>query len=82
MIQLPGQSMQGLQVLFSPESKIPIFESSERNRLHTELWEPWQKLRLFDTDKAMEFLLPFYSNTGRPAMNQPQILRSFILFFF
>ncbi len=36
---------------------------------------------LFDTDKAMEFLLPFYSNTGRPAKNQPQILRSFILFF-
>ena len=65
---------------FLTESK-SHFDSSERNRLHTELWEPWQKLRLFDTDKAMEFLLPFYSNTGRPAMNQPQILRSFILFF-
>ena len=65
---------------FLTESKAH-FDSSERNRLHTELWEPWQKLRLFDTDKAMEFLLPFYSNTGRPAMNQPQILRSFILFF-
>ncbi len=25
--------------------------------------------------------MPFYSNTGRPAKNQPQILRSFILFF-
>lgn len=29
----------------------------------------------------MRFLEPFYSNTGRPAFNQPQILRSFILFF-
>lgn len=66
---------------FLNESKVH-FDSSERMRLHTELWKPWQKLRLFDTDKAMEFLLPFYSNTGRPAKNQPQILRSFILFFF
>jgi len=49
--------------------------------LHTELWKAWQKLRLFNTDKAMEFLLPFYSNTGRPTKNLPQILRSFILFF-
>ena len=58
------------------------FDSSERTRLHTELWKPWQKLRLFNTDRAMEFLLPFYSCTGRPALNQPQILRSLILFFF
>ncbi len=65
---------------FLTESKVH-FDSSERNQLHTELWKAWQKLRLFDTDKAMEFLLPFYSNTGRPAKNQPQILRSFILFF-
>ena len=65
---------------FLNESKIH-FDSSERNRLHTELWNVWQKLRLFNTDKAMEFLLPFYSKTGRPAKNQPQILRSFILFF-
>lgn len=39
----------------------------------------WQKLRLFDTDKAMAFLLHFYSKTGRLAKNQPQILRSFFL---
>ena len=73
------QSMQDYKY-FLTESKVH-FDSSERNRLHTELWKPWQKLRLFDSDKAMEFLLPFYSNTGRPAKNQPQILRSFILFF-
>ena len=73
------QSMQDYKY-FLNESKVH-FDSSERIRLHTELWKPWQKLRLFDSDKAMEFLLPFYSNTGRPAKNQPQILRSFILFF-
>lgn len=65
---------------FLTESKVH-FDSSEKNRLHTELWKAWQKLQLFDTDKAMEFLLPFFSATGRPAKNQPQILRSFVLFF-
>lgn len=64
---------------FLNESKVH-FDSSERTRLHTELWKPWQKLRSFDTDRAMVFLLPFYSSTGRPARNQPQIFRSFILF--
>ena len=57
------------------------FDSSERARLHSELWMPWQKLRLFDMDKAFDVLSASYSNTGRPASNQPQILRSFILFF-
>ena len=64
---------------FLTESKIH-FDFSERNRLHTELWKPQQKLRLFDTNKAVEFLLSFYSANGRPAKNQQQILRSFILF--
>lgn len=73
------QSMKDYKCFFH-NSKVS-FDSSERKRLHTELWEPWQKLWLFDTDKAMAFLLPFYSHTGRPAKNQPQILRSFILFF-
>ena len=58
-----------------------VFDSSERTRLHSELWLPWQKLRLFDTDNAMAFLTPFYSASGRPAINQPQIIRSFVLFF-
>ena len=58
-----------------------VFDSSERHRLHSELWIPWQKLRLLDTDRAMAFLTPFYSSTGRPAINQPQIFRSFVLFF-
>lgn len=72
------QSMQDYKY-FLTECKAH-FDSSERNRLHTELWKPWQKLLLFNTDRAMEFLLPFYSSIGRPARNQPQILRSFILF--
>lgn len=71
------QSMHNYQC-FLTNSKAS-FDSSERVRLHSELWILWQKLRLFDTDKVMVFLLPFYSHTGRPAKNQPQILRSFIL---
>ena len=73
------QSMQDYKC-FLHNSKVS-FDSSERARLHTELWTPWQKLRLLDTDIAMDVLLPFYSTTGRPAKNQPQILRSFLLFF-
>lgn len=74
------QSMQDYKCFFL-NSKVS-FDSSERTRLHTDLWIPWQKLHLFDTDIAMGVLLPFYSSTGRPAKNQPQILRSFILFSF
>lgn len=73
------QSMHDYQC-FLNNSKA-AFDSSERQRLHSELWIPWQKLRLLDTDRAMDFLLPFYSHTGRPAANQPQIIRSFVLFF-
>ena len=65
---------------FLNEMKV-LFDPSERARMHHELWIPWQKLRSFDTDRAMRFLEPRYSPTGRPAINQPQILRSFILFF-
>ena len=64
---------------FLTEMKVH-FDSSERARLHSELWIPRQKLRSFDTDVAMRFLEHRYSMTGRPAINQPQILRSFILF--
>ena len=73
------QSMQDHKY-FLNESKVH-FDFSERNRLHTELWDAWQKLRLYNTDKAMEFLRPFYSKTDRPAKNLPQIFRSFIRFF-
>ena len=73
------QSMQDY-LYFLNESKIH-FDSSERVRLQSELASAREKLRLLDTDAAMRFLEPFYSSTGRPASNQPQLLRSFILFF-
>ena len=72
------QSMNEYHYFFT-EAKV-LFDSSERSRLHCELFIPWQKVRSFNTDIAMEFLEPFYSDTGRPATNQPQLLRSFILF--
>ena len=37
------------------------------------------KLRLLDLDPVMVHLAPFYSTTGRPALNQPQIIRSLTL---
>lgn len=65
---------------FLHEAKIS-FDSSQRTRLQTELACVREKLRLLNLDPVMEYLRPFYSNTGRPALNQPQIIRSFILFF-
>ena len=41
--------------------------------------DSWHKLTSMNLDPAGDFLAPFYSNTGRPAINQPQILRSFFL---
>lgn len=62
------QSMQDYKCFFL-NSKVS-FDSSERTRLHTDLWIPWQKLHLFDTDIAMGVLLPFYSSTGRLVLCQ------------
>lgn len=41
--------------------------------------DSWDKLTSLNLDPVGEFLAPFYSTTGRPALNQPQILRSFVL---
>lgn len=65
---------------FLHEAKIH-FDSSQRTRLSTELASIREKLRLLNLDPVMEYLQPFYSNTGRPAKNQPQIIRSLVLFF-
>lgn len=65
---------------FLHEAKIS-FDSSQRLRLQTELAPVREKLRLLNLDPVMLYLEPFYSNTGRPASNQVQILRSLILFF-
>ena len=65
---------------FLHEAKIH-FDSSQRTRLNTELTPIREKLRLLNLDPVMEYLQQFYSNTGRPAKNQPQIIRSLVLFF-
>ena len=65
---------------FLHEAKIH-FDSSQRTRLNTELAPIREKLRLLDLDPVMEYLQQFYSNIGRPAKNQPQIIRSLVLFF-
>ena len=54
-------------------------DSSFRNRLH-DLRAVLAKLSALDLDPVFEYLKPLYSDIGRPAVNQVQILRSFILF--
>lgn len=65
---------------FLHEAKIH-FDSSQRLRLHTELAVAREKLRLLDLDSVMDYMASFYPRIGRPAQNQPQIIRSFALFF-
>ena len=73
------QSHQEYQA-FLHEAKIH-FDSSQRARLSSELAPIREKLRLLNLDPVMEYLQRFYSSTGRPAKNQPQIIRSLVLFF-
>ena len=63
---------------FLHETKIH-FDSSQHARLHLEFEPVMEKLCLLDLDLVMEYLSGFYSYTGRPAKNQGQIIRSFIL---
>lgn len=63
---------------FLHEAKIH-FDSSQRKRLSSEFASARDKLRLLDLDPVMVHLAPFYSTTGRPALNQPQIIRSLTL---
>lgn len=64
---------------FLHEAKVH-FDSSQRTRLSTELAPAMEKLRLLNLDPVMEYLLLLYPPFGRPAKNQPQVLRSVILF--
>lgn len=66
---------------FLHETKIHL-DSSQRMRLHLEFDAVREKLRMLDLDPVMEYLSAFYSLTGRPAKNQPQILRSLVLMMF
>ncbi len=63
---------------FLHEAKVH-FDSSQRKRLASEFASARDKLRLLDLDPVKVHLAPFYSTTGRPALNQPQIIRSLTL---
>lgn len=63
---------------FLHEAKIH-FDSSQRTRLTSEFASAREKLRILDLDPVMEHLAPFYSSTGRPALNQVQLIRSLVL---
>lgn len=53
--------------------------SSDRLRLEGSFSASLEKLTSLNLDPVRDALLPYYSHTGRPALYQPQILRSFIL---
>ena len=63
---------------FLHETKVHL-DSSQRARLRLEFGAVREKLRLLDLDPVMDYISSFYSSTGRPAKNQTQIIRSFIL---
>ncbi len=63
---------------FLHEAKVH-FDNSQRIRLTGEFATAREKLRLLNLDPVMELLEPYYPPHGRPAVNQPQILRSLVL---
>ena len=56
------------------------FDSSARSRWR-ELRPIRMRLKALNLDPAGEFMQSLYSHTGRPALHQAQILRSFVLWF-
>ena len=60
------------------ETKVHL-DSTQRTRLSLEFGAAREKLRMLNLDPVMEYLSAFFSHTGRPAKNQPQILRSLVL---
>lgn len=59
------------------ENIVPFFEADRKNveQYKTAL----SKLYLLDLDPLLPLLAPYYSITGAPAKNQPELIRSFIL---
>lgn len=57
---------------------VALLNPSQLKKLYS-MSDSWNKLTSMNLDPVGEFLSTFYSDTGRPAINQPQILRSFIL---
>lgn len=57
---------------------LPLLSPAQMKRLQF-YKDSLEKLTSLDLDPIGELLAPYYSNTGRPALNQPELLRSFIL---
>ena len=57
---------------------VTLLNQSQLKRLNS-MSDSWNKLTSMNLDPVGDFLAPFYSDTGRPAINQPQILRSLVL---
>ncbi len=54
------------------------FNESQLKRWHS-FSDSFEKLSSLNLDPLADHLAPYYSNTGRPAIHQPEIFRSFIL---
>jgi len=59
------------------EKILPLFESDRKNVLHYK--NALSKLYILDLDTLKPLLAGYYSITGTPAKNQPELIRSFIL---
>ena len=59
------------------EKIFPLFQADEKNVLQYE--KALSKLYILDLDPLKPLLADFYSITGAPAKNQPELIRSFIL---
>ncbi len=59
------------------EKILPFFESDKNNVLQYE--DALSKLYILDLDPLKPLLSGYYSTTGTPARNQPELIRSFIL---
>lgn len=57
---------------------VSFYNESESKRWHS-FSDTFSKLSSLNLDPLANHLAPYYSNTGRPALHQPEIFRSFIL---
>lgn len=64
------------QLLLSDD--VSLLNESQRKKLNS-YSDSIAKLTALDLDPVRDFVLPFYSHSSRPALNQPQIFRSFVL---
>lgn len=57
---------------------ISKLDVSQKHRLES-FSDSFEKLMSLNLDPVGDYMKSLYSNTGRPALNQPQIIRSFVL---